>query len=349
MTTLTVSVVILNYNGLRWLPRCLGSLAEQSRIKDVEIIVADNASTDGSEKLAEEILRSTPIAGRVFHNGGNLGYCEGNNRGASAAKGKYLFFLNTDTWLERDCLEKLIERVETENADSASPMVLDYDDETFQGNGASGFDIFGYLTNRPQPLRSGRIFGAPGCSLLIKREVFQALGGFDSEFFMYADEADLAWRLTLSGAVTVTVHEARVHHRGAAAANPKGGGTVQELRTNEMVRFYSTRNSLLVLLKNAQHFLLLLCMTQCAWIALEMIAVLILTRRWSAVHSAYFRAFADLWRLRRHVRQERRRIRKMRRHGDFWMLRWLRARPGRWVDVEKVLRLGPPKVDPSKF
>jgi GT2 family glycosyltransferase len=349
MRPIVVSVVILNYNGLRWLPRCLGSLAEQSRIEDIEIIVADNASTDGSEKLAEELLRSIPTTGRVLHNGGNLGYCEGNNRGASAAKGKYLLFLNTDTWLERDCLEKLAERVEAEKADSASPMVLDYDDETFQGNGASGFDIFGYLTNRRQPLRRGTIFGAPGCSLLVKREVFQALGGFDSEFFMYADEADLGWRLTLSGAVTITVPEARVHHRGAAAANPKGGEKVQELRTSELVRFYSTRNSLLVLLKNAQHVLLFLCLTQCAWVVLEMIAVLILTRRWSAVQAAYFRAFADLWRLRRHVHEERRRIKRLRRHGDFWMLRWLRARPGRWVDVEKVLRLGPPKVDPSRF
>jgi GT2 family glycosyltransferase len=343
-----VSIVILNYNGSRWLPRCLNSLAEQSHLGEIEIIVADNASTDGSDKLADQVLRAIPTAGRVVQNGGNLGYCEGNNRGAAAANGKYLLFLNTDTWLERDCIEKLVNQVEALKADSASPMVLDYDDDTFQGNGESGFDIFGYITNLREPLK-GKIFGAPGCALLVRREAFQAIGGFDREFFMYADEADLAWRLTLFGAVTITVNEARVHHRGAAAANPKGGGKVQELRTNEMVRFYSTRNSLLVLLKNAQNILLVLCLTQLAWVALEMAAVLVLTRRWSTIRAAYLRAFLDLWRMRGHIRAQRRHIKKLRRHGDLWMLRWLRARPGRWVDVEKVLRLGLPKVDRSKF
>jgi GT2 family glycosyltransferase len=228
-------------------------------------------------------------------------------------------------------------------------MVLDYDDHSFQGNGASGFDLFGYLTNRRAPLSSGTIFGAPGCSLLVKREIFQRIGGFDREFFMYADEADLAWRLTLAGARTTTVHEARVHHRGAVAANPKGGEKVVEFRTNEMVRFFATRNSFLVILKNAQHLLLLLCLTQLLWVGLEMLAVLALTRQWRAIQRAYLRAFADLWRLRHHVMQERRRIRELRRHGDLWMLRFLRLRPGRWLDIEKLLRLGPPKVTRSKF
>ena len=166
---------------------------------------------------------------------------------------------------------------------------------------------------------------------------------------MYADETDLAWRLTLCGAVTITVPEARVHHRGSVAANPKGGEKVVEFRTNEMVRFFATRNSLLVILKNAQHLLLLSCFSQGFWVCLEMFAVLAITRRWSAIRRAYLRAFGDLWRLRHHILRERVRIRKLRKHNDFWMLRFLRLRPGRWQDVEKILRLGAPKVSPSKF
>src|SRR5579859_1910040 len=104
-----VSVIILNFNGARWLPRCLASLGEQTTLKNLEIIVADNASTDGSDELAGKILKSAAMPGRVVPNGGDLGYCEGNNRGARAANGKYLLFLNTDTWLERDCIEQLIE------------------------------------------------------------------------------------------------------------------------------------------------------------------------------------------------------------------------------------------------
>jgi GT2 family glycosyltransferase len=166
---------------------------------------------------------------------------------------------------------------------------------------------------------------------------------------MYADEADLAWRLTLSGATSITVPDATVHHRGAAAANPEGGATTVEFRTNEMVRFFATRNSLLVLLKNAQHLLLILCFTQCAWVIMEMLSVLVMTRQWGTLRRAYFRAFIELWRMRSHVRTERRRIKTLRQHSDFWMLRFLCARPGRWIDVQKVLRLGLPKVSRSKF
>jgi hypothetical protein len=124
---------------------------------------------------------------------------------------------------------------------------------------------------------------------------------------------------------------------------------VIEFRTNEMVRFFATRNSFLVILKNAQHLLLMLCLTQFLWVGLEMLAVLALTRQWSSIRRAYLRAFADLWRLRYHIMQERRRVRELRRHGDLWMLRFLRLRPGRWLDVEKLLRLGPPKVTRLKF
>jgi N-acetylglucosaminyl-diphospho-decaprenol L-rhamnosyltransferase len=342
-------VVLLNYNGRSWLPRCLKSLSEQTVSARMEIIVADNASTDLSDQDASETLSRLAMQGIVVQNGTNLGYCEGNNRGARAASGIYLLFLNTDTWLEPDCIEKLLERAGALHADSASPLVVNYDDYTFQGNGASGFDVFGYLTNRRTPLPPGKIFGAPGCSLMVKRDLFETVGGFDPEFFMYADEADLAWRLTLSGASTITVPDARLHHRGAVAANPKGGDQILEFRTNEMVRFLATRNSLLVILKNAQHILLLLCLTQAAVVFFEMLFVLLITRSWSTIRRVYLRAFADLWRLRGHVRRERARVNRIRRVSDFGMLRFLRLRPGRWVDVQKALQLGPPKVTPSSF
>jgi N-acetylglucosaminyl-diphospho-decaprenol L-rhamnosyltransferase len=341
-----LSVVILNFNGRSWLPRCIDSLAAQTFIGQAEVIVADNASTDGSDELATTRLADLNLKGHLVQNGGNLGYCEGNNRGAATAKGKYLLFLNTDTWLENDCLERLIEASEAASADCASPMVLNYDDDSFQGNGASGFDLFGYLTSPRHPLPCGSIFAAPGCCLLVRKDVFEKVGGFDSEFFMYADEADLAWRLNLSGARTITVSDARVHHRGAAAANPKGGGKVVEFRTNEMVRFFATRNSFLLLLKNTEHVLLFVFFTQCIWVVLEMLALLLLTRRWSIVRNGYLRAFSDLWAKRTYIKKARKENRLIRKHGDWWMLRFLRLRPGRVADVQRLFRLGIPRINP---
>ncbi len=105
-----LSVVILNYNGARWLERCLKSLRAQTIFDQLQVILADNASSDGSESLGKPIVESWP--GGVFvQHGQNLGYCEGNNRAAETARGEYLLFLNNDTWLEPRCLEQLLAEV----------------------------------------------------------------------------------------------------------------------------------------------------------------------------------------------------------------------------------------------
>src|SRR5260221_3619634 len=207
-------------------------------------------------------------------------------------------------------------------------MNLDYDTNNFQFNGATGFELFGYLSSPSVPIKAGPIFAAPGCALLVRKELFERIGGFDKEFFMYADEADLAWRLNLAGARTITVPDARVHHRGAAAANPKGDEKLVEFRTTELVRFFATRNSFLLLLKNAQHLLLLLCISQFLWVFLETLWVFVITRSLSKVYRAYVLAIVDVWKFRKHVLRERDRIRTFRRRGDWWMLRFFRLRLG---------------------
>jgi GT2 family glycosyltransferase len=170
------------------------------------------------------------------------------------------------------------------------------------------------------------------------------LGQFDAEFFMFADELDLSWRVWVSGARAVAVPAARLHHRGAANVNPKGEGAVVELRTSDTKRFFANRNALLVLLKSAQHVLWLMALLQLCLLAVESIAGLILVRRWRFVKRAYIDAVADCWRLRKHILSERKRIRKFRRRSDWWMLRFLRLRLNRWDEVLRLQRLGIPKV-----
>ncbi len=341
-----ISVVILNYNGAKWIERCLASLREQTTFSQIEVIVADNRSADGSDRLAEELLREMPN-GRFVQNGANLGFCEGNNRGAQSAAGQYLFFLNNDTWLEPDCLEILLRETERMKADAATPLVMNYDDDSFQSLGAAGFDIFGLTTCRLPHTDTREVLMPEGCSFLIRRGLFETLGKFDAEFFMFADEFDLAWRLWVAGGRAVAVPSARLHHRGAAHVNPKGGGAVVELRTSDNKRFYSNRNNLLVLLKGARNVLLLLIPLQIFLLLLEAVVGLILIRRWNFIRRAYLGALADCWRLRHHVLAERKRIREFRRHGDGWMLRFLRLRLNRWDEIRRLRQLGVPKVTPG--
>jgi GT2 family glycosyltransferase len=183
-----------------------------------------------------------------------------------------------------------------------------------------------------------------GCSWLVERKLFADLGGFDSEFFMYSDEYEFAFRLWISGRKAIAVPAARLHHRGAANVNPAGGAQVVEFRTSDTKRFYANRNGLLVILKNAQHVLLLLAVTQTALLLLEALAALVLVRRWSFIQRAYLNAFRDVWRLRHHVCAGRKKIQAFRRRSDWGMLRFLRWRPNRLEEVLQMWRKGPPKV-----
>lgn len=342
VSTPPISVIILNYQGALWIERCLDSLRRQTISPEIEVIVADNRSADGSDKLAERLVQSWPNA-RFIQHGENLGYCEGNNRAAQIARGVYLFFLNNDAWLEPDCLANLLSEVRHERASAATPLVLNYSDDTVQPIWGAGFDIFGSPSFVTRCEGNRELFMPPGCCFLVDRELFERVGGFDKTLFMFADELDLSWRIWIAGGRAVAVSNARLHHHLAANVNPEGG-RMSEVRTSDTKRFYTNRNVLLVLLKNSQHVLLFLVPLQLALWSAEAFVSLLLVRRWSFIRKAYWAALKDCWRLREHVLTERRRMRQFRRRSDFWMLRFLRWRFNRWDELRRVLRFGLPKI-----
>jgi len=339
-----VSVIISNKNGAPWLPKNFTSLRQQTEFENLEVIVVDNCSVDGSADLARRALANFPRA-TVIENAEDLGFTGGNNVGAEAAKGELLFFVNNDAWLEEDCLEQLICELGAWGADAASPLVMDYDDNTFQCIGSSGMDFFG-LPDTSCALEQTTVrFSVTGSSFIIRAESFRRLGGFDTGHFMYAEETDLAWRIWLAGGKIIGVPSARLHHRGAAGVNQAGETKIIEARTSDTKRYLSNRNGILLLLKNSQHVLLLLLIPHLILLLVEASASLLLIRRWSHVRKAYLSAITDAFGMWRHVIAWRRKIVKLRRRGDFWMLRFLRFKPSRWDEVKKLLKLGPPKVD----
>jgi hypothetical protein len=340
-----ISVVVLNYNGLAWLPRCFESLEKQTAFSHLEVILTDNHSSDDSVKFGNEWLARTGARGQVVQNGSNLWYCGANNNGAAVAGGKYVLFLNNDTWLEPDCLEKLFAEVEAAGADAATPLVLNYGDNSFQHCGSPGMDFFGMTTHMPVPEKTTEIFVGCGCSLLVRTEIFRLIGGFPPELLIYADETDLCWRVWIAGGKVVTVPAARLHHRGAAVVNPAGETKAVESRTSETKRFLANRNGILFLLKNGRNVLLLLLIPHLLLLGAEALASLVLVRRWSYVRKSYLSAVADAFRMLPHVRMWRCRISGFRQHGDFWMLRFLRLKPSRWAEVKSLFTAGVPKVD----
>jgi GT2 family glycosyltransferase len=339
-----ISVVILNYNGKAWFPRCLESIEKQTIFPEIEIIVVDNASRDDSCDIVERWLEKNR-RGRLIRNSTNLYFCGGNNVGAKAACGEFILFLNFDLWLEPDCLERLYDETVAAGADSATPLVLNYEDDSFQNCGSPGLDLFGMTTHRGPAQSTTEVFVACGCSLLIRNSLFHQIGGFPEEHLMYAEETDLCWRVWIAGGKVVTVPAARLHHRGAVSVNPEGQTRVTEARTSETKRFLANRNSLLVLLKNSQHLLWLLLPMHLLMLACEALVSLVLIRRWSYVRKSYWASVVEAFRMMKPVREWRRRIRGFRQRGDFWMLRFLRLKPGRWDEVKRLFAFGAPKVD----
>ena len=340
-----LSIVVLNYNGARWLDRCVESLRSQTLAAPFEVILADNRSSDGSDVQARQLAEGFP-RGRFLDNGGNLGFCEGNNRAASVADGEWLFFLNNDTWLEPGCLEQLLNGMEESGADAGMPCVLNYADDSFQSLGVKGLDPFGWGSHfNAAPTGPVEILAPNGCAFLIRAAKFRELGGFDPEFFMYADELDLSLRLWVSGGRAVGIPAARLHHRGAANVNPAGGGEVVEFRTSISTRYYSNRNSLMTLLKSGQHLLLVLALLQVGLVLLEGLTASVLTRNWTVFRRGYLAALRDAWRLRSHWLGERRRISAGRCRGDFEILRrFFTWRPQRWDELQRVRKMGVPKI-----
>jgi GT2 family glycosyltransferase len=337
-----VSVVAVNYNCKKWLDRFFASLQAQSIFDRIELVLVDNTSTDGSDKICQEKMAGW-TNGVFLATGGNYGYGGGCNRGAAVARGKYLFFVNPDLWLEPTCLEELVKYCESSGARIASPRVLDYDSDVLQVQGALGFDIFGCMTreregdNLPEPFAVAAFY-------FITKDLLLKAGGFDDEFFLFKEEMDLSWRVWIMGETIRQVPTARIHHQGASS-----GDRTTENRTSEQKRFWANRNQLLTLIKNGRFLLLGLVFTQLALMTAEAMAGAIMARRFSFARWSLLKPIADCWRLRKHIATERRRIRGYRKHGDLWILRrFFTLRFGRWMDVKRLMQARGVKIDKAR-
>jgi GT2 family glycosyltransferase len=339
-----VSIIVLNYNGAGWLPKCFATIKTQTIIQQIETIMVDNKSTDDSVAVARNLFKDFPLA-RIVLNNSNLGFCEGNNSGARAATGRYLFFLNNDTWMEPECIEQLIKGTEKLGAAASTPYVLNYPDSSFQDFGFYGFDIFGLPSPSKPETSSRHIFIPGGCSYFIRADVFNLVGEFDADFFIYSDDADLAWRLTIAGHRAAGIFEAKLHHRGAAGVNPAGGIETVEFRTTDRKRFLTNRNCLLTLLKNGQHLLLLPVIPLIALLFVESLVGAVILRRRSFVRASFWDPLVDCWRMRGKIREHRRAAAAFRKCSDFALLQFFRLKLNRWFEIKRLFRFGLPHVD----
>jgi len=235
-----VSIVVVNYKGINFLKDFFISLKEID-YQNFEIILVDNASGDGS---IEYVRKNYPTV-KVINNNKNLGFVIANNKATKIARGKYLFFLNNDTKVDPQVISELINEMEKDpEIGICGCKMMSYDEKRYFHVGI-GLDIFGY------PIVKDKIFYIEGSALMIRKELFNNVDGFDSAYFMFHEDIDLAWRVQLLGYKVVALPKAIVYHVAGGSA---GGGEMQKGRykSNYLRRYYHERNNIRTLLKNYQ-------------------------------------------------------------------------------------------------
>lgn len=213
----SLSLIVLNYNSKVHLEANLPSLLGLDYPSDkLEIIVADNASTDDSMAW---VAATYPTIRRV-QTGGNLGYAGGNNAAVEAARGEWVVILNPDMRVPSNWLRELIKTVQLDPAVACvASRILSWDGQTLDfGDAAMNFMGWGcqpgFGTHRLQAYAPDKpLLFACGGAMLIKRTIFLELGGFDADYFAYFEDVDLGWRLAMTGHKVVLAAQAIVYHR----------------------------------------------------------------------------------------------------------------------------------------
>ena len=315
------SVIVITHNGRHHLDSCLSSIARQT-VRDFETILIDNASRDGSP----EFVRANFPWVHLISSETNLGFAAGNNLAAKSAAGEILVFLNDDTEVDPDWLEKLLApfRADIRIGVVGSRMVDFFHRET---EILVWCDVLGSAINlgiKRGPPRAGfaDVFYVPGFAMAIRRDLFFEIGGFDESYFMFAEDIDLDWRVLLAGYRMVCAEDSVMYH--------KFGGSVpgaqivvdgpRPFRTSLWKRELGERNLLTTLLKN--YGLLSLCWVLPSYLLIFLleVAFFIANQRRDIVR-AYARALMANVEKLREIRRFRGRIHGSRRIRDREIIR----------------------------
>jgi GT2 family glycosyltransferase len=244
-----VFVIVVNYNGVKYLKTCLSSL-EQQTYRNYRIIMLDNASTDNSVEFTTKNFPKISIIQAKE----NYGFAKGNNLAIKFAldqKADYVFLVNNDTELEPDLLEKLVSAAESEDSIGiVGPAVYDLKNKGAVQEMGMAVDRFGYpLAIKTLSEKNTCVFFVSGCAMLIKSELLRKIGLFDEKYFMFAEDLDLCWRGRLSGYKIIVVEAAKIYH---ASGGSISGGVLKGsiYKTNVKRIFLREKNTIRTLIKN---------------------------------------------------------------------------------------------------
>lgn len=308
MPAIDLSIIIVNYHSSDYVLACMRSICELTSSVNYEAIVVDNASYDG----CEEALASKYPDVVFVQSGENLGFARANNLGVNHARGRVLLFLNPDTEIKERAIDRLyshflqlvnpgIAGCRLVNSDGSLQtscvqslptilnQVLDADilRRIFPKSSLWGTEAL--LEKAPMPTEVEAVSGA---CMIVQREVFDSIGGFSADFFMYGEDLDLCWKAQRAGFRNYHINDAVIVHHG--------GGSLQQIRSNFSI--VMMRESVSRLLRKSHSSLYSLCyrfaLTGAALCRLAFMATLFpayaVRRRSKALNAPFQKWFAIL-------------------------------------------------------
>lgn len=230
-----ISIIIVNYNGKHLLKECFKSL--QNIIYDnYEVIVVDNNSTDESIEFLETQYPSTIILKLEK----NFGFAYPNNMGAKIANGEFLLFLNNDTIVKPDTLNELVNVFHNDPQIGIAQSLLLHQDGEVDSSG-DFIDKNGVsFSSHERSVQVKEILSAKAAAMMIKKDLYFQLNGFDEKFYATFEDVDLGWRCWILGHKVVLAPSSIVYH--------KGGETINKIRV--LISFHGYKNQLVMRLTN---------------------------------------------------------------------------------------------------
>lgn len=234
-----LSIIIVNYNTYALTKQTIESIIQTNHNFNYEIILVDNASSDGSIQKLKENFNNLILNNilKISINESNLGFAKANNIGAILAKGKYILLLNSDTVIKDDCLEKCIYQMESDKNIGALGCKVVLSNGTLDHACKRGFptpkaSLYYFLKlHKKNPIKYGQynalylnedeigeVDCLTGAFMLMPKIVFDKVNGLDEDFFMYGEDIDLCYRIKENGYKVFYYPEARiVHYKGGSS------------------------------------------------------------------------------------------------------------------------------------
>lgn len=247
---LDLSIIIVNWNTRQITADCLRSIQETAGSLQYEVILVDNASTDGSQAMIREQFSWV----KLIENQDNPGFAGANNQGMAVAQGRYLLLLNSDTLVKPGALQSAIEFMDAHPEAGLCGVRLLNPDGSFQTSYAPFPNLITefliattlgrrlinpyYPTPRPRPGETAHeVDWVVGAFMLLRREVFERVGGMDTSYWMYSEETDWCYRIKKAGFPIFYLPEVAIIHIGGASTRQRKPEMMARLTKSKVLFF----------------------------------------------------------------------------------------------------------------